>query len=211
MKALNLDLNFESYFSNIGLVSAGLFYKNLNDFIYNTEFEGTYTGYTGELTITQPQNGANASVFGFELALQRQIFKNLGLYLNYTYADTDTEGVLDRSDLDKIPLPGAAKNTFNASLDYETDKFNVRVSYNYTDGYIDEFGSRPTRDRYYDSQGFLDINASVSLTKNLVLYAQAKNLTNQALRYYQGEEQYVMQEEFYGSRYTAGIKFDLFK
>ena len=119
--------------------------------------------------------------------------------------------MLDRSDLDKIPLPGAAKNTFNASLDYETDKFNVRVSYNYTDGYIDEFGSRPTRDRYYDSQGFLDINASVSLTKNLVLYAQAKNLTNQALRYYQGEEQYVMQEEFYGSRYTAGIKFDLFK
>ena len=40
---------------------------------------------------------------------------------------------------------------------------------------------------------------------------EAKNLTNQALRYYQGEEQYVMQEEFYGSRYTAGIKFDLFK
>ena len=211
MRALNLDLNFESYFSNIGLVSAGLFYKNLNDFIYNTEFEGTYTGYTGELTITQPQNGANASVFGFELALQRQILKNLGLYLNYTYADTDTEGVLDRSDLDKIPLPGAAKNTFNASLDYETDKFNVRVSYNYTDGYIDEFGSKPTRDRYYDSQGFLDINASVSLSKNLILYAEAKNLTNQALRYYQGEEQYVMQEEFYGSRYTAGIKFDLFK
>ena len=91
------------------------------------------------------------------------------------------------------------------------DKFNVRVSYNFTDGYIDEFGSRPTRDRYYDSQGFLDINASVSLTKNLILYAQAKNLTNQALRYYQGEEQYVMQEEFYGSRYTAGVKFDLFK
>jgi len=211
MRALNLDLNFESYFSNIGLVSAGLFYKNLNDFIYNTEFEGTYTGYTGELTITQPQNGANASVFGFEVALQRQILKNLGLYLNYTYADTDTEGVLDRSDLDKIPLPGAAKNTFNASLDYETDKFNVRVSYNYTDGYIDEFGSKPTRDRYYDSQGFLDINASVSLSKNLILYAEAKNLTNQALRYYQGEEQYVMQEEFYGSRYTAGIKFDLFK
>ena len=42
-------------------------------------------------------------------------------------------------------------------------------------------------------------------------FLQAKNLTNQALRYYQGEEQYVMQEEFYGSRYTAGIKFDLFK
>ena len=211
MKALNLDLNFESYFSNIGLLSGGVFYKNLTDFIYNFEYDGTYTGYTGELAISQPRNGAKASVFGFEVAFQRQILKNLGLYLNYTYADTDTEGVLDRSDLDKVPLPGAAKNTFNASLDYETDKFNVRVSYNFTDGYIDEFGSRPTRDRYYDSQGFLDINASVSLTKNLILYAQAKNLTNQALRYYQGEEQYVMQEEFYGSRYTAGVKFDLFK
>ena len=33
MRALNLDLNFESYFSNIGLVSAGMFYKNLNIYL----------------------------------------------------------------------------------------------------------------------------------------------------------------------------------
>ena len=211
MKAMNLDLNYETYFSTVGLFSAGLFYKDLKDFIYSYEYDGTYSGYTGELEITQPRNGASASVFGFEVAFQRQILKNLGLYANYTFADTDTEGVLNRSDLDKTPLPGAAKNTFNVSLDYETNKLNIRVSYNFTDSYIDEFGGEPMEDRYYDSQSFLDINASYSFTDNLRFYVQAKNLTNQPLRYYQGTEEYLMQEEFYGGRYTAGFKFDLFK
>ena len=211
MKAVNLDLNYESYFSTVGLFSAGVFYKDLKDFIYSYQYDGTYSGYTGELEITQPTNGASATVFGFEVAFQRQILKNLGLYVNYTFADTDTEGVLDRSDLDKIPLPGAAKNTYNLSLDYETEKFNIRVSYNFTDSYIDEFGGDPMEDRYYDSQAFLDVNASYSFTDNLRFYLQFKNLTNQPLRYYQGTEEYLMQEEFYGSRYTAGLKFDLFK
>ena len=183
----------------------------IRDSIYSYQYDGTYSGYTGELEITQPTNGASATVFGFEVAFQRQILKNLGLYVNYTFADTDTEGVLDRSDLDKIPLPGAAKNTYNLSLDYETEKFNIRVSYNFTDSYIDEFGGDPMEDRYYDSQAFLDVNASYSFTDNLRFYLQFKNLTNQPLRYYQGTEEYLMQEEFYGSRYTAGLKFDLFK
>ena len=211
MKAMNLDLNYESYFSTVGLVSAGIFFKDLNDFIYSYEYNGTYTGYVGELEITQPKNGAGATVLGFEIALQRQILKNLGLYLNYTFADTDSQGVLDRSDLDKTPLPGAAKNTYNVSLDYDNNKFSIRVSYNFTDSYIDEFGSDPLDDRYYDSQAFLDVNASYAFTDKLRLYVQAKNLTNQSLRYYQGNEKYLMQEEFYGARYTGGIKFDLFK
>ncbi len=211
MKAMNLDLNYETYFSTVGLFSAGLFYKDLRDFIYSYQYDGTYSGYNGELEITQPRNGASASVFGFEVAFQRQILKNLGLYANYTFADTNTEGVLNRSDLDKTPLPGAAKNTFNVSLDYETNKFNIRVSYNVTDSYIDEFGGEIMEDRYYDSQSFLDVNASYSFSDNLRFYLQAKNLTNQPLRYYQGTEEYLMQEEFYGARYTAGFKFDLFK
>ena len=122
-----------------------------------------------------------------------------------TFADTNTEGVLNRSDLEKTPLPGAAKNTFNVSLDYETNKFNIRVSYNVTDSYIDEFGGEIMEDRYYDSQSFLDVNASYSFSDNLRFYLQAKNLTNQPLRYYQGTEEYLMQEEFYGARYTAGF------
>jgi len=38
----------------------------------------------------------------------------------------------------------------------------------------------------------------------------AMNLTNQPLRYYQGNSDRVMQVEYYNARITAGVKFDLF-
>ena len=42
---MNLDLNYETYFSTVGLFSAGLFYKDLRDFIYSYQYDGTYSGY----------------------------------------------------------------------------------------------------------------------------------------------------------------------
>jgi outer membrane receptor protein involved in Fe transport len=41
-------------------------------------------------------------------------------------------------------------------------------------------------DRYYDKQFFLDANASYKITSQLRVFAEANNLTNQPLRYYQG-------------------------
>jgi hypothetical protein len=45
----------------------------------------------------------------------------------------------------------------------------------------------------------------------LRFFAEANNLTNQPLRYYQGIEARTAQLEYYGPRYNTGLKLDLTK
>ncbi|MBP0904764.1 TonB-dependent receptor [Mariniflexile gromovii] len=212
--SMNFDVMAEHYFKSVGIISAGLFYKDIQDFVYTSQSEDT-NGYE----VYQPLNGDGATVFGTEFSLQRQLdflpgfAKNFSIYLNYTYLTSDAKGVKnedgeERNDLD---LPQTAPNMFNASLGYATKKLSLRLSGNYSDAYIDEIGGRAFEDRYYDEQFFLDFNANISINKNLSLYADLNNITNQPLRYFQGVKSRTMQMEYYGRRLTFGLKYDLFK
>ena len=90
----------------------------------------------------------------------------------------------------------------------------VRVSGNFTSAYVDDsddagYNADAFNDRYYDKQFFLDANASYAITGKLRVFAEANNLTNQPLRYYQGTKDRTAQLEYYGPRYNLGLKFDL--
>lgn len=208
--AMNFDLMAERYFSTIGLVSFGGFYKNLDNFIYIQTLQNFSDPQFGnDLEFTTPLNGGAATVAGFEFSFQRQLWKGLGLYTNYTFTNSTTEGIEGR-EKDELSLPGTAEHMFNASLSYETAKLVVRVSLNYASGYIDELGGENFEDRFYDQQTFLDVNASYAITPNFRLFAEGNNLTNQPLRFYQGIRSRTMQTEFYNARFNFGIKFDLF-
>jgi TonB-dependent receptor len=212
--SMNFDLMAEHYFKSVGIISAGLFYKDIQDFVYTSQFEDT-DGYE----VYQPLNGDGATVFGTEFSLQRQLdflpgfAKNFSLYLNYTYLTSDAKGIKneDGEERDDLDLPQTSPNMFNASLGYATKKLSLRLSGNYSDAYIDEIGGRAFEDRYYDEQFFLDFNVNISINKNLSLYADLNNITNQPLRYFQGVKSRTMQMEYYGRRLTFGLKYDLFK
>lgn len=221
--ASNIDVLFDYYFKSVGLVSAGFFYKDISDFIYtyqNTNapvFDLNGDGQIDPATeifdeLSQPLNGSDASLYGFEIALQRQLdflpsfMKNLSVYFNYTYTTSEAKGVPERG---TIALPGTANNMFNASLSYEDKLITVRVAANYASDYLDELGGEAFSDRYYDEQFFLDINASVNILENLRFFVEANNLTNQALRYYQGTQSRLMQAEYYNTRVNAGLKWNL--
>ncbi len=205
--SLNLDLMGEYYFSNVGIISAGGFYKNLDNFIYSSVFDNDLGGET-----VQPLNGGTASILGFEIGLQRKLnflpgfLKNLTVYTNYTFTDSKTDGIQDRED--GLALAGAIKNMFNASLAFENKKLSVRASLNYADDYIDEYGEEAFEDRYYDEQLFLDVNASYKITEKLRIFGEAKNLTNQELRFYQGTKNQTMQAEFYNFNWNIGLKYN---
>lgn len=206
----NFDLMYENYFQNIGIVSGGLFYKDLDNFIYAQVQEGFNDPQFGnDLEFTTFQNGGTAEIYGLELSLQRQIWKGLGIYLNYTYTQSSTTGIQGR-EADDLALPGTAENMFNASLSYETDKLVLRASLNYASDYIDELGGEAFEDRFYDKQTFLDVNGSYAFKPNWRFFFEVNNLTNQPLRYYQGISARTMQAEYYNVRFNAGLKFDLF-
>lgn len=231
--AYNFDLMLEKYYKSVGLLSGGVFYKKLNDFIYtyrdnqytNAKFSQDFPNLAnpipavnpGNWSLTQERNGENVSVYGFEVAIQRQLdfipgkfFKGLGIYLNYTFTDSEAKGITnaDGEERKDVTLPGTAPHMFNSSLSWENKKFSARISLNYTADYLDELGGDSFDDRFYDKQTFIDANASYKFTSKLRVFAEANNLTNQPLRYYQGVAARTMQMEYYQARFNIGLKFD---
>lgn len=218
--SMNIDLMAEHYFKSIGMVSGGLFYKDLSNMIASviSEIEGgEYDGWEQET----PENVGDATILGFEVAFQRQldflpsILKNIGIYGNYTYTTSSFDEILveGREDED-LRVPGSADHTLNGSIGYESKLFSIRISLNYTSDYFDADEGAYSEDgafydRYYDEALYLDINGSVNITDQLRFFCEANNLTNQPLRFYQGDVSRTMQAEYYGSRFTAGLKFDL--
>ncbi|MBZ4191850.1 TonB-dependent receptor [Niabella beijingensis] len=233
--AHNFDLMAERYFRSVGILSGGLFYKSLKNFIYtftrqNYTTENFAADFPGQANpvpagennwkFTQQRNGENVNIYGFEVALQRQFdfipgsfWKGLGIYLNYTFTGSTARGITneDGEERTDVNLPGTAPHMFNSSLSWENKRFSARVSLNYAASYIDELGGNDFEDRYYDRQLFLDANASYKFTRNFRLFAEANNLTNQPLRYYQGIAVRTMQVEYYRPRFNLGIKFDSFR
>lgn len=214
--SMNFDLMFENYYKSVGVFTAGGFYKDVDNFIYQSTQLNVLDPQFGQLIeLTRPENGGTANVYGFETSIQRQfdflpgIWKGLGIFANYTFTDSRTSGIEEREG-DELKLPGTARNMFNASLSFETEKLVLRVSLNHASGYIDEVGGSNFEDLYYDRQTFLDVNASYAITKNWRVFAEANNLTNQPLRYYQGIRERTAQEEYYNARINFGVKFDLF-
>lgn len=227
-KALNLDLSADYYFKNVGLVSLGFFYKdikNVNVEWASNKYLGSDLGLTGALAdeqfeVTQNINAYDARVTGVEVAWQRDFgfiapaLKCLGFYGNYTYTHSITRNFNERlnvGDGDDVKVAGSPEHTANASLFFEKSGISLRLSYNFASAFIDQMSTSRALDRYYDHVNYLDLNASYTWGKRTkyTIYANANNLLNQPLRYYQGEQNRTMQMEYYGVKVNAGIKVNL--
>ncbi len=212
--SMNFDLLGEYYFRNLGILSGGVFYKDLNNIIADKsqndyEFQGNvYDKYT------QPVNAGNASLLGYELGLSRRldflpsVLSNLTVYGNYTYTKSVLKDItLEGRESEDLPLVGTPSNLMNLSLSYDNSMMDVRVSYNFAGAFIEEYNDETFFDRWYGDVSYLDINANVKLNKKWTLYASANNLLNTPLRYYQGVEARTMQEEYYGVQTRIGVKY----
>ena len=222
----NIDLSIDHYFKSIGMVSLGLFYKDVKN--VNVETLGYYTGTELGLAgndetfeVTQNMNAYDARVYGVEAAYQRDFgfispaLRCLGFYGNYTYTKSTTRNYNPRlgiEDSDDVKMAGSPEHTANASLYYENKGWNIRLSYNFASSFVDMMntGSREL-DRYYDKVNYLDINASYTWGKKtkITIFAEANNLLNQPLRYYQGNKERTMQVEYYGVKVNTGVKINL--
>lgn len=212
-RSMNFDIMVEKYFGSVGLISGGVFYKDIQDFIYVLEDRDAVDQLTGRTydSIFRPVNGATASLIGFEVAVQRQInqLPGLGLFANYTYTSSSTEnpGISD----EKIDLPGTAEHSLNTSVSYNKGAVDLRVSFNYNSSYLDPdaLDLTPGLERFYDAVTYLDVNGMYRVNNNLRVFFNANNLLNQPLRFYAGDKDRTYQAEYYGPTFNLGIKYDL--
>jgi outer membrane receptor protein involved in Fe transport len=61
-------------------------------------------------------------------------------------------------------------------------------------------------DTIQDKRFTLDFGSSYAFNKTWKIYFNAKNLTNEPLRFYQGSPSFPIQREFYDVTYEAGVK-----
>ena len=225
VSAINYDLMYEHYFSSVGIVSAGLFHKQLDDFIYrrilfNSPYPLTGTPTATGINVTQAQNGNNARVSGLELAFQRRLtfiplLKDVSVYLNYTYTQSKAEIQSRTADsgnanvTEEIRLPGQSEHVGNASLAYEGKRFSLRTSLNFNGNFLSEVGGTKAEDTFVKHRMQLDASGSVSITNRIRFFAELLNISNQPLEVYQGNKTQTIQREFYSFWSRFGIKFNL--
>ena len=225
LESSNLDLGIEHFMGNAGVISAFAFYKNIDNFAYETDVanDAYYNSLAGEedTTTTTFENGTSATVKGLELAYSQKFatlpapFNGLLLSANVTFVDSKATITSDDGDEQlsrTISLPKQSDTTGNLVVGYENDTISLRLAANYKSDYLDEVGNLEdsSGDIKQSSQTQVDFNASYKLSEQLKVRFKAANLTDEPYYTYQGSEQYNAQYEDYGPTYSLGVSYSSF-
>lgn len=207
-KASNYDLLADWYYGESGVVSAGIFYKDIEDYI--VEVTSRNNPAFGGYDVTQPVNGTTASVTGLEFNVQQglEIFSEslAGLLAGANLTVLDTDLKLAQRAGESFALPEAAEESGNIYIGYENERFSTRLSATYRGKMLSEVGDDSNFDIYVASHTQVDLTASYRFSDRIELVAELINLTDEPLELYQGSKGYTLQLEEYGPTFAFGIK-----
>lgn len=213
--AHSFDLLFEHYTNNLGMFTAGVYFKRINDDITSTT---DYQRIDGELfEITQPVNMESSKIWGAEVALNHQFkyltipfLRDLGIYANYTYTHS-TASFNGR----ELTMSSSPEHVGNISLFYENEKngWSFAFTNTFRSAMLFSIGDNEKSDQYYGKEIHMDFVLSKRLWKGLVASFQVNNITDQAAKEYLGKpsKSYarIQQKEYYGQRFQLGLKWTL--
>lgn len=173
------DAAAEFYYGADGLLSVGLFYKDVKSFIVSQVADETVPGFDQLIPVRRAVNGEGGSIKGIEF-LWNQSFGDwvsaldgFGTSVSYTYIDASTPEV-DRFG-ESLSIPGLSKNNINVIGYYEKGPFGARVALNWRDEYFEELGFANSA-LFFDS--YTDLAASVryDINDNFSIDLDAVNL-----------------------------------
>jgi TonB-dependent receptor len=215
----NFDVSLEDYLPNGGILQVSLFDKEFTNYIAERIQNGVTTDplAPGQLAnVTTFLNIPNAYARGVQAAYHQQftflpgLFKGLGIEGNVTAVDSrDVEYTAAQSLTGRAesgPLPGTSALTWNLAGFYEAYGLTTRIAAEYVSHSLFGLGGDRSLDTIQDDRLTVDFTSAYQLTPNLALYFNAKNLTNEPLRYYEGSPDRPIQREFYDQTYEAGVK-----
>ena len=211
----NYDLLGEYFFQGIGLISGGLFLKDIDKFVFTSVGVvngGQFDGFDFE----EPLNGGGAQIFGVELSWQQQFtflpgfLDGFGIFTNYTYTNSSNIDLGPDSQRDDIDvLPEQVANSGNIALTYEKYGINARIAGNFTGKFIDRVGQTADRDILTDSYTQWDFSASKRFGKNIDLFFEWVNIFDQEQYDYFGSRNRSRELRINGSIVNFGLKWSL--
>ncbi|MDR0712330.1 MAG: TonB-dependent receptor [Prevotellaceae bacterium] len=217
--AHNFDVTAEHFFGNIGIVSAGVFYKNLRDLMFSSRDYEVIDGET--YYVIQPRNISKASLFGFEVSANRRLdmlpgfLKGFGVEGNYTFVQSEAEVpvyINGQAKTVKAPLQNQSKHLFNAILYYELKGLTVKLAGNYRGASLETISSSLPDDLWVwtDKNFTVDLAASYAFNKNIRIFTEVQNLTNEPVRMYLGDRSRTKDLEWSSVRGQIGVRWNIF-
>jgi TonB-dependent receptor len=213
-KANSFDFSIEKYLPAGGILSAGIFDKEISNYIVPIQttqaFDNSlFPGNSQPLRVFTYKNIGSAYARGLELNWNQQ-FQNLpgwldglGAGANYTWVDSRIEIRPGEYSL----LPSTSKNTWNASVFYKRAGFTFNLAAYSASADLFSIGTDRTGDVYNATRTSMDFSASYQFPEYWTIYFAAKNLLNTPHEFYQGTTDRPIQREFYGLTYLAGVRF----
>lgn len=215
-EAWNFDASAEYYLTSNGAITAGLFYKDVKNFIVDTvRQDGIWRNIAFDEAVI-PINGESAEIYGFEFGFSQHLstlpapFDGLLLQANYTY--TDATGMVpeegDPLNLREITLPSTARHTINGVIGYEKGPISLRLAGTYRDKYLDEIGDEAELDRMVDNHFQVDLSAKYRITPAVQLFYEWVNINDASYFAYNnfGGGRNLYQFEEYGWTMKFGTK-----
>lgn len=191
-EAWNFDATIEYYMSNNGALTAGLFYKEIDNFIFSQRITDPDPLLGIDITrLDTTLNGQTAEIFGIELGFSQQLdflpglLSGLLVQANYTF--TDAKGLISDGNISgigetpafrEINLPSASRHTFNGVIGYEKGPVSLRLAGTYRDLYLDEVQGSAEEDRIVDSLFQLDFTARYKINKNVQMFFDWININD---------------------------------
>jgi TonB-dependent receptor len=221
LEAVNWDASVEYYLPSLGVVSAAVFHKQIENFSYEYE-DPTPLVINGEsYDLTTYANGSDGSITGVELAWQQQLrmlpapFDGLGFMANITFLDS--EATYPTRPGEDVPFIGQSDRTGNLGLTYEKAGLFLRLALNFRTERLREdepLGGEAWQDLYVDDFKQLDLTARYKLGRNWELYGEVLNITDEPFRVFlrspgaaQGDR--LGQVEEYGWSANLGVRWKL--
>lgn len=216
----NFDAAVEWYYKPNSYAAVNVFIKDVSNFIVGgttrQNINGVVDPSTGQpaiFAVTQQVNGPEATVRGVELAWQH-VFGDSGFGFNANATFVDTNKPYDPKDISQsgFAITGLA-NSANLVAFYDKNGFEARVAVNYRKEYLRGFGQNQNTGAFGSEPTFenpnlqVDFSTSYALTKQINLFFEALNLTNETQSTHGRFDNQLLDVFAYGRRYTAGARF----
>ena len=218
-EADNYDLSIEFYPTQLSVISAGIFYKSIDNAIFPATFDiedlpsninldfldaGTVAGLDEVSTYV---NAGKSKVRGIEFNYVQELgflgkaFDGFLASANVTLVDSESR----LPDGREVPLLKQNDTVWNVALGYDKGPWDLRVSANYRGDYLDElFGENI--DRYTDGHLSVEASAKYELNDHIQVYLEGKNLTDEPEYYYHGNKSRLSQNDEFGWSGVFGVR-----
>jgi TonB-dependent receptor len=189
-ESTNYDLGVSYYLRPLGVLSAGVFQKEIDGF-YADETETIQAGEFRGYQLTHPSMGTGGRIRGLEVDVQKRLtflpglLSGLGVGANHTWLDA--KGDYPGRPGARLPFNGTAKRNWNVNVFYARGPIDLRVFMNYRSPYLTGVGARAALDQYEDERTTVNFFAKYQFNRRLTFNVDVNNITDSAKRGYQGD------------------------